>query len=528
MAETSNHLILGYTKIGDLFINSKLTKMKDSNNTVEESKPIRLKIPGYQRPYKWSTKNACQLVDDIEEAFKSNKEIYRVGTLILHEEKIKNDSNQYGFVYNIVDGQQRTITFLLLLKCCFTLFETSGEYSEKEFNDNTFSKLVLTTNQDTIRNVTRNYRALMRRIDRYKDNKSEFKKFFEYICNNCQLIIVITDNLSEAFQFFDSQNARGKELYPHDLLKAYHLREMNNLESSEIEKTVKIWEDLDQKFLSVIFSDYLYRLKEWINDSKATKLNEQNLYLFKGISSADIFPYAQFYKGAYSYANDVNYSSLPFVTGIKNLCRFQLNTPIIAGKPFFEYTKHYFDILLDIQDNSKYEGYFINDNEIVATLESQKYKTGTGNKLTRLMLDVAILLYVDRFCPEKPEPSDLFLLDRFVELAFIWAYSMRAQYHNVGLVVAQNYILGISEKNNRNKKIVNSFNIYKEIVASETPNRLLAKLLGLLQSINVSGLANNAKPKKEDLKEENGKKSITKDHYLFFFKNLNFIEGAEW
>ena len=301
-----------------------------------------------------------------------------------------------------------------------------------------------------------------------------------------------------------------------------------NLESSEIEKTVKIWEDLDQKFLSVIFSDYLYRLKEWINDSKATKLNEQNLYLFKGISSADIFPYAQFYKGAYSYANDVNYSSLPFVTGIKNLCRFQLNTPIIAGKPFFEYTKHYFDILLDIQDNSKYEGYFINDNEIVATLESQKYKTGTGNKLTRLMLDVAILLYVDRFCPEKPEPSDLFLLDRFVELAFIWAYSMRAQYHNVGLVVAQNYILGISEKNNRNKKIVNSFNIYKEIVASETPNRLLAKLLGLLQSINVSGLANNAKPKKEDLKEENGKKSITKDHYLFFFKNLNFIEGAEW
>ena len=137
MAETSNHLILGYTKIADLFINSKLTKMKDCNNTIEESKPIRLKIPGYQRPYKWSTKNACQLVDDIEEAFKSNKEIYRVGTLILHEEKIKNDSNQSGFVYNIVDGQQRTITFLLLLKCCFTLFETSGEYSEKDFNDNT-------------------------------------------------------------------------------------------------------------------------------------------------------------------------------------------------------------------------------------------------------------------------------------------------------------------------------------------------------------------------------------------------------
>ena len=70
---------------------------------------IKLTIPEYQRPYKWTAKNANQLLDDIEEAMYTNKEVYRVGTLILHLDKEGK--------YNIVDGQQRTITFSLLLDC---------------------------------------------------------------------------------------------------------------------------------------------------------------------------------------------------------------------------------------------------------------------------------------------------------------------------------------------------------------------------------------------------------------------------
>lgn len=46
-------------------------------------------------------------------------------------------------------------------------------------------------------------------------------------------------DISEAFQFFDSQNARGKALYPHDLLKAYHLREMAGVSEEETEKLSK-------------------------------------------------------------------------------------------------------------------------------------------------------------------------------------------------------------------------------------------------------------------------------------------------
>jgi len=133
---------------------------------------------------------------------------------------------------------------------------------------------------------------------------------------------------------------------------------------------------------------------------------------------------------------------MPFVSGIRNLKPFQLDTPIVAGKPFFDYAKHYFEILKDIQNNDKYEGYYINDNDIMKTLNLRTYKNGVGNRITRLLLDTSILLYIDRFCPERPTKADLEMLVQFVMFAFVWAYSLRAQYYNVGWLAAQNFIMG--------------------------------------------------------------------------------------
>ena len=58
----------------------------------------------------------------------------------------------------------------------------------------------------------------------------------------------------------------------------------------------------------------------------------------------------------------------------------------------------------------------------------------------RLLFDAAVLFYVDRFCPEKPPKEDSQMLDRFIMFAFVWAYSHRAQYENLGWQSAQNYI----------------------------------------------------------------------------------------
>lgn len=482
-----NELTLALARIGDLLVRKTITKSQKGDPILD----VDLIVPEYQRPYKWSAKNANQLLDDILEAQNCNKEVYRVGTLILHK-----DSKG---AYNIVDGQQRTITFALLLKCL-------------ECGDIAFLRQELTDNYFNLHNVANNYRSLKRRIENLAPH--EKAKLARYVEDNCEMIVVITDDISEAFQFFDSQNARGKKLYPHDLLKAYHLREMRDLEADATEKVVCTWENMNQKSLSALFSEYLYRVKEWVKGNRADELDEHNIELFKGVSAHDNYPYAQFYKGAFAYADNINNSALPFVTGIHKLNAFQLDTPIIAGKPFFDYAKHYFDILADIQDNDKYEGIFINDNEIVKTLNLRKYKNGVGNRITRLLLDTAILLYIDRFCPDQSSETDLKQLDQFVVYAFVWAYSLRAQYYNVGWLVAQNYIMGTSAKD-----VVNAFNIYKLIIDANSPIQLMSVLADRISVLPDKKIVPDAK---KDLgeKDEDG----IEQNYLHYFRVYHFLE----
>lgn len=508
------NLTLGITTIGDLLFRKRISQRNDNIN--EE---ILLTIPKYQRPYKWSARNAIQLLDDIIDAKNSNKEKYRVGTLILHKEKYidkdieGNDIEKTRF--NIVDGQQRTITFSLLL---YALYENEkGEmkknisFLEQKLFDNPFSEF----------NIPNNLTAFRRRVslkDESADNNIEhnriMRKLRDYIETQCELIVVITSSISEAFQFFDSQNARGKALYPHDLLKAYHLREMSDIDEKITEKTVKEWESISQKELANFFGNYLYRVKEWMNGQWAGNLNEQNIHKFKGITKDSRSPYAQFYKSAYSYAEMVNNSAMPFVSGTREINAFQLNTPIIAGKPFFDYTQHYYSILKDIQNNDKYEGFYINGNEIVKTLD-RYYKNGTGNRIARLLFDTSVLLYVDRFCPPTfPDKIDLELFNQFVIYAFVWAYSLRYHYQKLGWNSAQNYIL------DPNNGVKNSLNMYRLIVESDTPSNLLSSLADKIGP--VSGKDDKIDDRDEN--EEKFKDDPAYIKYLHFFKSNNFYE----
>ena len=503
LAQQANNLILSITTVGDLLYRQRLS------NGGEPITDVSLSIPIYQRPYKWTAHNAIQLLDDITEAMNSNKESYRVGTLILHK------ASDHGS-YDIVDGLQRIITFSLLLKAlgCENIPFLQQELYINEYN---------------ARNVSNNYRALERRVgqvcqeeeEEQESNwakKQERERLKSYIEDSCELVVVVTSDVSEAFQFFDSQNARGKALYPHDLLKAYHLREMTGIGENEVERIVKGWEQISQSRLADLFGSYLYRIKKWVNGERAKVLNEHNIHMFKGITRSARTPYAQFYKSAYCYADMVNSSAMPFVAGIRDVNAFQLDAPIIAGKPFFEYTRHYYAILKDIQDNSKYEGFYINGNVIVKTLD-RYFKKGIGNGIARLLFDTSVLLYVDRFCPESyPTKEDMVLFEQFVVYAFAWAYSLRAQYVNLGWLSAQNFILG------NNASLKNSFNMYKLIAKQDTPMTLLSVLadkLSPLSSADVKDGKKNGRTKLESLDEQDGDGVYL--NYLHFFKENQYL-----
>ena len=497
-------LTLSITTIGDLLLRQTIS------NGGEPINGVNLSIPIYQRPYKWTARNAIQLLDDIIEAMNDNKESYRVGTLILHRASSQDS-------YDIVDGLQRIITFSLLLRAL-------GK------NDIAFLQQELYDNEYNARNISNNYRALERRVSKpdlkesqqqkeeYYVKEQECRRLEEFVENRCELIVVVTSDVSEAFQFFDSQNARGKALYPHDLLKAYHLREMIDIEENEVERIVKGWEQISQSGLADFFGNYLYRIKEWVNGNRAEVLDERNIHMFKGITRSARTPYAQFYKSAYCYADMVNSSAMPFVSGTRNINAFQLDAPIIAGKPFFEYTKHYYAILKDIRDNSKYEGFYINDNIIVKTLD-RYFKNGKGNGIARLLFDTSVLLYVDRFCPESyPTKEDMELFEQFVVYAFVWAYSLRAQYTNLGWLSAQNFIM------ETNENLKNSFNMYKLIARQDTPTTLLSVLADKLTPLSDSDIKDGKKNGRINAENLNGHDGDgVYQNYLYFFKVNRFL-----
>ena len=192
--------------------------------SVSECLKLNLSIPEYQRPYKWSVQSIDDMLWDInnsvQQSFSYSNYKYRIGTIILH----KTDD-----VLNVVDGQQRLISLTLISKYL------DHDYDNAILRNTFYDKI-------TQKHIHDNYIHIKEWFSlRDKDIKESFKKAFLDIL---ELVVIQVGRESEAFQLFDSQNTRGRALDPHDLLKAFHLREMQN-DKYEMEYAVTKWEAKD-------------------------------------------------------------------------------------------------------------------------------------------------------------------------------------------------------------------------------------------------------------------------------------------
>ncbi len=340
----------------------------------------QLKIPDYQRPYTWKKSTADTLFNDIYSAMKENKD-YRLGSLILHK-----DEN--GF-YNIVDGQQRLTTTALILKA---LDDESKFLLENEVKAVSF------------KNIAENYKAIKSRVQALSDSEKE--EYRDYI-KKCSFAIIITDKQEEAFQFFDSQNTRGKSLKPHDLLKAYHLREMNAV-SEEIKKSVvKRWDNIDETHLADLFADYLYPVVRWHKKRNAVYYTAKNIDTFKGISREYKYNYALYHKRSVIFAEKIDKEFSDFLSN-KECNMFQLTQPVISGEYFFKYVFHYDKLLTEVKN--MIAEYHKESEEI------PDYRT--GDIYIKRLYECALLLFMDRFGIENMETS-------YMEMLYKWSYSLR-------------------------------------------------------------------------------------------------------
>ncbi|MDB5152300.1 MAG: hypothetical protein JWR54_1051 [Mucilaginibacter sp.] len=372
----------------------------------------RLNIPAYQRPYKWSVRNVIQLMDDIEH-FRGDIP-YRIGTIVVFKEKDD---------YLIVDGQQRTLTFLLMLKAIMTQCYDRLTDNELKGSLVTLQSRVFQptfTSDVSKQNIQANYQEIERRLALASDD------YIRFFLSCCQITYFVIDDISEAFQFFDAQNARGKDLEPHDLLKAYHLREIDRatrkIPELSLVQLVEDWEGMNTEQLSGLFSNFLYRVRGWSNGISSRYFTKKDVRLFKGVNleSDRSYPYVQLYQLTADHVRETPEQVFPF----------QLDQLIINGKYFFEMIAYYHQLYNRLgQQLGALDPIAIN---IVKILNNYDGRHRTGDKYVRMLFNCAILYYIDRFGERG--------LTEAIKKIFIWAYSLRLTYQVLQLASVDNYV----------------------------------------------------------------------------------------
>lgn len=374
-----------------------------------------LDIPDYQRPYKWSIRNIEDLLCDITNAISDSEQYrsgfkYRIGTIIVH----KNENDRY----DIVDGQQRIISLALL-----KLYLEPGyvcSILERDFD-----------NKVTQENIHVNYTYIREwfslKSDRVKEN---FKRAFEDIL---EVVVIYVEKVSEAFQLFDSQNARGKELDPHDLLKAYHLREMKEY-PYEMNHAVTKWEAKDTVLIRELFDLFLFPIWNWSRGIKSRPFTAKEIDTYKGVSEGSFYTYARRASRAMPY--------------------FQITEPFIAGNDFFEMVDHYMLLLQDVKTEIATNPDF---SSIKTILEDEK--GSTGFRYTKNLFYCALLCYYDKF----------HLFDGMaVKKLFTWAFMLRVDMENLGFDSINKYAVGDAN----NTRYTNAIPMFAKISQARLHNEI--------------------------------------------------------
>ena len=283
-----------------------MSKLNIDQQTIKElftNKRADFLIPDYQRPYAWDISECQTLWDDIFlfafpdddfSKFDPEGDEYFLGPIVT----FKNSDNKL----EIIDGQQRLTTLMLLLRAFYSFFGNMKDDNSKktaediskciwktdEFGTPDTNKLkidsevtsdddkheflsILKTGivEDSQKSAyARNYRFFTEQINNFL---VQYPTYFAYlpnrIMNNCILLPIEAESQETALRIFSTLNDRGKPLSDTDIFKAqfYKYYKENNKKDEFIKRWKQLEEISDKIFSSVsgssmdeLFTRYMY------------------------------------------------------------------------------------------------------------------------------------------------------------------------------------------------------------------------------------------------------------------------------
>lgn len=263
-------------------------------------------IPRYQRPYAWEEDQISEFWSDVNESDDS----YFFGTIILNNESLKENENRK----EIIDGQQRILTITILAavlrdwanslkdkstaesiqRDCISvkgfLGDTQeyrvlcGESTSKYFEENIQndkSEIFLNDSspkRKEHKRIYRNYRYLKEQVEKILENIpstenkiKEIKKILHKI-NSLRVVLIEIQSGGDAYEIFETVNAKGEPLGPVDMIKNLVLSHLRK-EGDKVDKSKETWSHIED-----IVGDEMPKLLRYYWLSKYSFSTNKRLY----------------------------------------------------------------------------------------------------------------------------------------------------------------------------------------------------------------------------------------------------------
>lgn len=308
----------------------------------------RFEVPRYQRSFSWTSDEAEELWDDLQSATERTGE-YFLGTVVLHKQDQKK--------YSIIDGQQRLTCLTMLFSAIRNVFLAANDnrstqislaflgskgferdaqptpkltlnyinseaYLEFVVNSSDLSdvdaKLKDKTLHPSNRLMLEAYKFFLEKIHKGASSKGTKADLFlvpliNTLAAKVKLITIPVVSDEDANLFFESLNARGKELAISDLVKNRLYLESKD----QVARAEKLWEQMEKDLLRRPIPEFIRHF--WIAKKTAkdsSNVREKHLYrmvtaTIRGDKTAALALVKDLSKSASDYARISDFSLWP-------------------------------------------------------------------------------------------------------------------------------------------------------------------------------------------------------------------------
>ncbi len=270
-------------------------------------------VPDYQRPYVWDKDHLGALIDDLVGSYTNNKEDeYFCGSIVIVE-------NQKDKRWDVVDGQQRLTSFIILACTILKLYENSlGQKSKAFIKESIYDrydeekgrlKFLTAQNYNNIfENTVLNHLEFEDNIKKSELNKkfeentylrnayyfkellneseengsiSDIDDFVKWFYEHIVLTRIICFEQDSAMQIFQVLNDRGQPLSPIDILKSNLMQEIKQ-DSEKRKDFITTWDKLVEacksiEGIDIDLEDFFNMYLEYADPSTSKKRADKGL-----------------------------------------------------------------------------------------------------------------------------------------------------------------------------------------------------------------------------------------------------------